>query len=201
MTEETKAKIKRVHDSVIDGWCTIEKAEKLFELVSESDSMLTLEIGVFGGKSLIPMAYAHKLKGTGVILGIDSWSAKASLEGTNDAANNDWWAKIDYPSMYQKCINAIDSNGLDQCGVMRINSSQAVGLFADNSIDVLHQDSNHSEEITTKEVELYMPKLKKGGYWVSDDTDWATVKKSVEMILSYCKEVYDGGTFKVFQKR
>ncbi len=183
------------------GWCTVEKANKLYELIKESKPSLVVELGVFGGRSLVPMALAAKENGKGIVLGIDSWSKQASLEGANDAANDDWWSKVDYEKIYNNCIHQIESRKLENCGLIRMKSLQIGLAFCDNSIDVLHQDSNHSELITTREVELYMPKLKQGGYWISDDTDWSTVKKSVEMILQYCDEVFDGGTFKIFRKR
>jgi hypothetical protein len=53
-----------------------------------------------------------------------------------------------------------------------------------NSIDFLHQDSNHSEENTCEEVELYWNKLKEGGYWIFNDADWPTAQKAQKLLLS-----------------
>jgi len=39
-------------------------------------------------------------------------------------------------------------------------SYSAVTLFSDNSLDMIHQDSNHSEEISCAELNLYDSKLK-----------------------------------------
>lgn len=188
--------ITRLH-----GWCTIDKAMRLYELVKDSKPDLVVELGVFGGRSLIPMAVASKQNGKGVVLGVDSWSKQASLEGSNDKANDEWWSNVDYKEVYHSCVRELERRGLDNCGLVRMKSLQVGHAFQNESIDILHQDSNHSELITTSEVEMYMPKLKRGGYWISDDTDWSTVKKSVEMILSHCDEVLDGGTFKIFKKR
>ena len=76
----------------LPGWCTPEKAQRLFDLVIESNSQITCELGVFGGRSFIPLALAHKQKGTGFALGIDAWKKEASLEGTNSLENNEYWS-------------------------------------------------------------------------------------------------------------
>jgi predicted O-methyltransferase YrrM len=36
----------------IEGWCTREKADKLIQLVKESNPKLVVELGVFGGRSI-----------------------------------------------------------------------------------------------------------------------------------------------------
>jgi hypothetical protein len=66
----------------------------------------------------------------------------------------------------------------------RCKSNEAVSKFEDQTIDILHQDSNHSEEISCEEVELYWNKVKPGCFWVFDDTDWPTTKKAQDLLLT-----------------
>lgn len=54
----------------MEGWCSKEKAQKLFQLVLETDSQRSIELGVFGGRSLVPLGYGHKTKGSGFVIGI-----------------------------------------------------------------------------------------------------------------------------------
>ena len=44
----------------LEGWCTDNKASILIDLILESKPTIIVEIGVFGGKSLVPMAFALK---------------------------------------------------------------------------------------------------------------------------------------------
>ena len=81
--------------SSLEGWCTAEKAQRLYDLIKESNSMLTIELGVFGGRSLIPMAMAHRDKESGYIIGFDAWKASVAIGGTNSPANDVFWQNID----------------------------------------------------------------------------------------------------------
>ena len=183
------------------GWCTIEKATKLYDIVIESNSQLTIELGVFGGRSLLPLAFAHKHKDSGVVIGVDAWNKFASLEGTNDPANNEWWEKIDYNEIYDGCAKAIQDNHLyNWCSIIRMKSEQFAILCPDNSVDVIHADSNHSEEITTKEVQLFLPKLKPGGIWIADDTGWPTLQKAISMLSEQCEVIDKQDNYMIFKK-
>ena len=85
--------------------------------------------------------------------------------------------------------------------LIRAKSSEVYEKFTDESIDFLHQDSNHSEKISCEEVELYHKKVKKNGIWVFDDTNWDTTKKAQELLVSYgYEEIYDSGTWKVYKR-
>lgn len=187
----------------LPGWCTPEKAQVLFDLVKKCDSKISIELGVFGGRSLIPIAIAHKEKGSGFVLGFDPWTKNACLEGTNDEANNQWWSELNYFEIYTKCNTDISNlDLLDHCSTVRMNSLIAGDLFKDNSIDLLHQDSNHSQEITCAEVILYAPKIKLGGYWISDDTDWETTQQSQDLLIEKGFVLTDDHqNYKVFQKQ
>ena len=44
----------------LNGWCSVNKAQHLAAMVCALQPVTAVEIGVFGGKSLIPMAMAMK---------------------------------------------------------------------------------------------------------------------------------------------
>lgn len=198
MTTNLKELIEPMH-----GWCTPEKAQVLFDLILKSNSQFTVELGVFGGRSLIPMGLAHKEKQSGVVIGIDAWCASASLEGVNDKANDDWWKDIDYKAIKQSCIDAIDANDLwEFCETLHMRSKTFGALIGKEVIDILHQDSNHSEATTCMEVELFAPLIRAGGYWISDDTDWKTTQKAQALLIAKGFDVYsEFNTYKIFRKK
>ncbi len=163
------------------GWCTPEKAERLYDLVIEMDgtmgTLVTVELGVFGGRSLFAMAFAHQAIGKGVVCGFDAWDNVAPLEGTNAPENNEWWASVPMDEIEAGCRRACFTFGLgDVCSLVKVRTDYAAEIFFDGTITLLHQDSNHNEETITRELELWAPKMKTGGFWVVDDSDWPETK-------------------------
>jgi cephalosporin hydroxylase len=194
--------LKEIIES-LDGWCSLEKANLMHNLVLENKPNLIVELGVYGGRSLVPMALAQLENGVGIIKGIDPWSVDASLEGNHTVQSIGGWKGVNYSYIYERCSKAIIDYKLTNCELLRMKSQEAINLFDDNSIDILHQDGNHSEELTCMEVELYMPKLKSGGYWISDDVNFDTIKKSLGLIEQYCDLIpHNANTpFAVYKKR
>lgn len=161
------------------GWCTVEKAKRMAEL--STGASLCVELGVFGGRGLAAMALALAKQGFGRADGIDPYSASAALEGVNSPENDEWWSKLDYSEISRVAQLSLCELGLYHCSrIIRLTSKEAVEFYGDHVIDVLHQDSNHSEQISRQEVELWAPKMESGGIWISDDTDWSTTKKAQE---------------------
>jgi hypothetical protein len=160
------------------GWCTPEKAKRMARLVTElplSRTPLCVELGVFGGRGCFALGLAvkHCLNGIGHVDGIDPFTAAASLEGTNAKPDQDWWAKVDYGMILESARAGVARLGLD--GIVRFivkRSQDVVGVYAEKSIDMLHQDSNHSLEVSCYEVETWVPKMKPKGFWVFDDINW-----------------------------
>lgn len=201
----TETKLKEIVES-LDGWCSYDKASTLHNLVLEEKPNLIVELGVYGGRSLVPMALAQIENKKGTIIGIDPWLAEASLEGAHSTQSIGGWGGVkntDYSYIYERCVNKIIEYNLNNCELIRMKSQEAISLFVDNSIDVLHQDGNHSEDLATIEVELYMQKLKSGGYWISDDIHFDTIKKSLLLIKEHCDLVYENleNPFAIFKKR
>jgi predicted O-methyltransferase YrrM len=72
-------KIDDLFERQLPGWCTKEKAYTLASLVIGTRPAVIVEVGVFGGRSFLPMALALKELGKGMAIGIDPWSPAASV--------------------------------------------------------------------------------------------------------------------------
>ena len=55
----------------LEGWCSKSKANHFIDLILAVKPEVYVEIGVFGGSSIFPVASALKYLGKGVVIGID----------------------------------------------------------------------------------------------------------------------------------
>jgi len=53
--------------------------------------------------------------------------------------------------------------------MVRLESSEAVTKFADESLDYVYIDGNHDYKYVLNDIRLWYPKVKKGGYICGDD--------------------------------
>lgn len=192
----------------LQGWCSAEKTRALVETIVSAKPKLCVEIGVFGGSSLIPQALAlkHNANG-GVAVGIDPWSRDAVLEELQSVEHRDWWAKVDLASILAGCKAAIAKHGLTtHCRLVQDKAENVYSQFADESIDLLHIDGNHSESLAYKDATLYLPKVRSGGtiffddvYWVDGGTEAAT-RKAIKFLLESCTKLHLVGDCMLLQK-
>lgn len=193
---DTYKKETLAYQKTIPGWCVPEKVYKLMDLVHKTKPKKVIEVGVFGGSSVYPIAQALKFNHNGgVIYAIDPWKEEACLEGYEPGdPNYEWWknsSKLN--KIYNGFVRMIhEKNLLNFCKTMRMTSVQAVDSFDDDSIDILHIDGNHTEERAYGDVVLYMPKLKKGGYLYLDDADWSSTHKAVDFLMENCEYLVEG---------
>lgn len=180
VTATLRSKLARFQK--FDGWCTVAKAEKLAQLVLDYQPKLIVELGVFGGRSIGAMAMACQNIGSGRCIGIDPWTVKASTEGNLEQVHLDWWGKIDHENVYQLCKSRLRQVGLGGVELWRETDETAITKFDDGTIDLLHSDSNHSEEVSVRVTQMWHPKIRKGGILVFDDILWSTQARAVEMI-------------------
>jgi len=179
----------------IQGWCSEDKASKIASLIINEKPKLCVEIGVFGGASLIPQAMALKFNKKGIIYGIDPWANTSALEEMVDEKHKEWWNKIDLEYIYEHCKKNVSDNKLnDYCVLIRDKSENVVNQFQDNSIDLLHIDGNHSEAVSYTDSTLYLPKVKSGGIILFDDIWWTendmpTTRKAVVFLLESCDKI------------
>jgi predicted O-methyltransferase YrrM len=189
------------------GWCTDEKRNFIHTLVNLTLSKVCVEIGVYKGSSLLSFAEVLEKNG-GNIIGIDPWSFEMS--------KNDLWDK-DYENyiynellkgqetfdrLYGSVCGIIENNDLGKTVSLIRKPSQDVFIdFELESIDILHIDGNHNEMNVSRDILLYLPLVKKGGYIIMDDTNWDNVKKSIDNFLkSKCELVQDFEYFACYKK-
>ncbi len=151
----------------IEGWCWDEKATYLMDLIFETKPVVCVEIGVFGGSSAFPMAYALKVNQKGVLYAVDAWTNEECTRylDPNDP-NYKWWNSLNLDAIYQSFLNVVDKFSLSPfVQVVKKTSSDAAMEIPDN-IDILHIDGNHSSEASLNDVMTYLPKVREGGYIV-----------------------------------
>lgn len=189
-------KIKEVVPT-LPGWVTAERGCELADAVMETRPKLCVELGVFGGRSLFSQAVALKnLETPGMVVGVDPWRVQEALEGENQA-NREWWAKLDIEAIHRKAMAAIWDHGLETHATVVRNASQHVAQIF-GQIDMLFIDGNHAEEPSMRDVELWVPKVRKGGYVVADDADWPSTQKAYARlreladVVKIGSEVVDG---------
>lgn len=162
----------------LNGWCPEDKMQRLYKLVMESKPEIVVELGVWAGRSLFPMALALKEIGKGKAYGFDAFSNKVATEGTNNPADDEWWQKVDMAYIMECLEKSITFLFLrDWIIWAKSKTDTASKVFRDNSVDIIHQDSAHNVETITAELNLWVPKLKAGGYWIADDCDWDKAKE------------------------
>lgn len=188
MTTELESKI-RTTIAPLEGWCWPEKALAMADLILENRPVTVVEIGVFGGRSLIPQALALKEVGSGIAYGIDPWRREDALEGFLSDADRAWWASVDLDLIHGGCMRAIwDANVEEHCIIIRSHSRYCHKLFG-GGIQVLHVDGGHSEEVASRDIRLYLPQVSTGGYIWLDDANWDGVAKAAKLLDPSCDRI------------
>jgi len=191
--------------SNIEGWCGEDKARQMMDIIQRYKCKNCVEIGVFSGKSLFPIARALQFNGNGVVFAIDAWNVTEATKGFNKKnPNYVWWNQINYKKTHQDTIRLIIDNGLDnQCHILKQSSQQALNSFSDKSIDFIHFDGNHNEDIYFEDVSNYFSKVKNNGFIVLNDPNWVTSKLALVFLLERTELISTfspSATYFVFRK-
>jgi hypothetical protein len=145
------------------------------------------EVGDKTREEVLPRILSeNKLNGKGVEIGVfkgqfskhilENWDGKLYLidpwrgvENYIDSSNH-----LNHPTAYLDAMKSIE--GFEDRAIMiRCLSTQAVELFEDESLDFVYIDGNHAYDYVKEDMELWFPKLKKGGLFAGHDylkMDW-----------------------------
>jgi hypothetical protein len=123
-----------------------------------------VEVGVFKGET---SQYILK-NWNGTLYMVDVW------EGLNSEEYNDSSNHSIHTTAYKETIDNI--RGYENRGIMiRASSKEASKLFQDKSLDWVWIDANHAYDYVKEDIQLWWPKLKKGGLFSGHDymnMDW-----------------------------
>jgi predicted O-methyltransferase YrrM len=166
-----------------------------------------VEIGVYRGKSLFPLAYTIQ-KNEGMAYGIDPYCREIAFE--HDAipelqkALTKFIEETDYDSIYEKVEASIGALGLENnCEILRKTSQSAAGFFSQNRIpiDLLHIDGNHDTIFVEADVSMYLPLVSPKGFIVMDDIDWDSVRPAYALALKDATLVLEAKSFAILLKQ
>ncbi|MCK0206465.1 glycosyltransferase [Starkeya koreensis] len=163
-----------------------------------------VEIGVYRGRSLLPMALSFAARG-GRSYGIDPYLRSAAYEQDIPPAQFDavtaFIEATDYDAVHDEFLRRRDEVKLaSSCELLRETSARAGGLLRARGIlaDMVHIDGNHDRAHALADVMNYIGIMTDGAILVLDDIDWPSVGDA----LSYAKErmslVFETATYAVF---
>lgn len=186
------------------GWCSVEKGIRLAELIlaSTEPEPLSVELGVHGGRSLLPLALGHMALGRGRVIGVDAWDNRADAEGTSDPDNREWWAKIDHRAVMLRCNHDLKQHcPTSYWQLLQMHSVEAAVHCPDGIVSLLHADSNHSPEVSQAELTAWIPKLRPGAWWIADDAEWPSLQETQRILREVhgATLVEDWGNWRVYQ--
>lgn len=184
----------------LGGWCSVEKGHDLARAVLDLSSAVTVEIGVWCGRSVLPMALAHKHQGSGTVWAIDPWSSKASVEGY-DAVNAEWWGKINHDDILHQFKRTLKAYDVES--VVNIVRAKSDDVEPPKGIALLHIDGQHTDQ-AVKDVERFAANVITGGMVFVDDIAWSGggVGRAVEKLLAmgFTKK-FDRDTGAMFERQ
>jgi len=200
----TLTKIDMVHPQ-ISGWCSLQKAHTLASIILATRPAISLEIGVWYGRSLIPMAIAHESIRQGKVIAVDPWSADASVIGQVNPADKEWWNRQEiHETAYRSFLDFVSTSGVSQYVEVHRKTSDAFDPPV--GIGLLSVDGNHGDQ-SIRDIQRYAPFVDIGGFLVADDLNWSggAVTRAVGLLPGMgFHELYrvenDKESWAVFQK-
>ena len=124
-----------------------------------------VEVGVFKGE------FSKEIvsKWGGILYMVDPWRPLGDEYSHSEIEWSTFNHKFESCSdTYSKAMEAIQ--GFEDRAIMiRSLSEQAVDLFEDGSLDFVYLDGNHAYDFIKQDIELWYPKVKKGGIVAGHD--------------------------------
>lgn len=143
----------------------MDRIELIKSLLLEYPKGTGVEVGTFKGQFSKEIMQVWD----GTLFLVDVWRELGSEY--NDASNN---ANFE-GGVYGECINNI--RGYEDRAIMiRASSEIASNFFEDESLDFVYIDANHAYEFVKQDIQLWFPKVKKGGLVMGHDylkIDWS----------------------------
>jgi predicted O-methyltransferase YrrM len=189
----------------LEGWCTVDKALKLVEVILTYQIDHVVEIGVYGGKSLVPMALAVKeVSPNGRCFGIEAWDTKIAIEEKTSPENDAWWSSLDLIRIKNNFLHYLTQSALtDIIRIIELPVTDSLEIFQKeryrHKIGLIHIDGNHSEKQAFDDVQRAYAILPSGGVIVLDDINWLSLAKAHQWLLQHSDTLFEATNYGIYQ--
>jgi hypothetical protein len=168
------------------GWCSLNKAGCIIDCINEicltTQDPVCVEIGVYGGKSVIPVVLELQRLQKGKMYAIDPWDNIEATKGY-DGEHYNFWSSVDLNNIYSLFTNLLLENKCqDLVEIIMKPSDDAPEI---DNINFLYIDGQHTEQ-AIRDVHKYASKVLVNGYCVVDDINrdvWGEVSTQTPAIL------------------
>lgn len=162
----------------IEGWFSYEYIYKHAVTQTRNDALF-VEIGSFKGRSSAYMATEIINSGKSIQLYcVDTWAGSTEHQAGGECEVKE----VVEGTLYETFLNNMKPVE-GHYTPLRMTSLEAVSHFADQSIDFLMIDGEHSFDAVASEIRAYIPKMRPGGLMTGDDC-WGEVARAVVEELS-----------------
>jgi cephalosporin hydroxylase len=163
--------------------------ERMVKEASDGDSFI--EIGSWKGRSACYMAELIKESGKKITLYcIDTWTGDVFGEGNLGQSYHIFSGNLTGQGFkINKDYKDAQKNYDSDITAIVLDSLSAAELFKDESCQFIFLDGAHGYENVKKEIELYVPKLKKGGYLGGHDYPDPNIERAVREGLTNVESI------------
>ena len=148
--------------------CLIDYVDEICQYVEDP---VCVEIGVYAGKSILPVALELKRHQKGKVYAIDPWSNQEATKGY-DGVDYEFWKKINLNTYYDIFMHSLKEFELEDRVIVVKKSSDEADVIP--NINLLYIDGQHTIQ-AMKDAIKYASRVAKGGYCVLDDVTWGEV--------------------------
>ena len=176
----------KVKKALYNSWCSQEKIDLLMDLAYIVRPKVCVDIGTCTGSCTLPIAATLKMLHSGKVYAIDAWSNAVAVQNLcDDDPNKKWWAHLDMASLYKSFRSLIKEWSVKKFCVKIYKPSEVAISDIPASIDFLHLDGDYSETGSLRDVELYLPKVRSGGYILLSNL-YMMIGREQPKIRSFC---------------
>jgi predicted O-methyltransferase YrrM len=161
----------------ISGWMSETELAFLYAIaLSISENRKVVEIGSWKGRSTVAICEGLKRKDGVELFAVDTFGGdpEINVQGAFDE-------EIAQDSIYKEF--AENTAEYDFLKTMRASSADACSNFADESLDWIFIDADHSYDAVCRDVRLWFPKLKYGGLLAGHDYGRVAVTRAVKTLF------------------
>lgn len=149
------------------------------QLIKTQNLKVGAELGVWKGRT-----FKHLVKTCDslTLFGVDAYVTQPDNSGPETwqpGENGHDWNHDEY---YEDLL-AFTSQYKNRAFIIKSFTTIASTFFADESLDFVFIDADHSFDGVKNDILNWSPKIRKGGFIIGHDIDWEPVKKAVSFCL------------------